>query len=71
VAYLVAGSEPKPGMIAMKMFCSQNLPAYMNPDSFVFIDSLPRTSTNKVDYQALMRTIHQEAQEAGSNGNTK
>jgi amino acid adenylation domain-containing protein len=57
VAYLVAGSEPKPGMIAMKMFCSQNLPAYMNPDSFVFMDSLPRTSTNKVDYQALMRTI--------------
>ena len=53
IAYLVAGSEPKPGVIEMKMFCGKNLPNYMNPDSFVFMDSLPRTSTNKVDYQSL------------------
>jgi acyl-coenzyme A synthetase/AMP-(fatty) acid ligase len=25
----------------------------MNPDVFVFLDALPRTSTNKVDYQSL------------------
>lgn len=54
-AYLVAGSEPNPGVIELKMFCARHLPSYMNPDSFVFMKSLPRTSTNKVDYQALMR----------------
>jgi hypothetical protein len=27
----------------------------MNPDIFLFVDSLPRTSTNKVDYQGLTR----------------
>lgn len=57
VAYLAAGSDPKPGVIEMKMFCGQNLPNYMNPDSFVFMDSLPRTSTNKVDYQALLKKL--------------
>jgi amino acid adenylation domain-containing protein len=61
VAYLVAGADPKPGMIEMKMFCAQNLPSYMNPDSFVFMNSLPRTSTNKVDYQALVRKLLQDA----------
>lgn len=60
VAYLVAGSDPKPGVIEMKMFCGQNLPNYMNPDSFVFMDSLPRTSTNKVDYQMLLRKLRED-----------
>ena len=36
------------------MFCGRALPAYMNPDAFVVVDALPRTSTNKVDYQSLM-----------------
>ncbi len=61
VAYLVAGAEPRPGVIEMKMFCAQHLPAYMNPDLFVFLDSLPRTSTNKVDYQALTRKFQEGA----------
>ncbi len=59
VAYLVGG-ERKPSVIEMKMFCARNLQAYMNPDQFVFVDSLPRTSTNKVDYQALERQFQQE-----------
>ena len=29
----------------------------MNPDVFVFLDELPRTSTNKVNYQELIRTV--------------
>ena len=57
VAYLVAEADSKPGVIELKMFCAQNLPSYMNPDSFVFVDSLPRTSTNKVDYQMLLRKL--------------
>jgi hypothetical protein len=33
----------------------------MNPDVFVFLDALPRTSTNKVDYQSLTRLQQQGA----------
>ncbi len=60
VAYLVANGEPKPGVIEMKMFCAQHLPAYMNPDLFVFTEALPRTSTNKVDYQGLASKYQQD-----------
>jgi non-ribosomal peptide synthetase component E (peptide arylation enzyme) len=60
VAYLAGSPERKPGVIEMKMFCAQRLPAYMNPDQFVFMESLPRTSTNKVDYQALTRKFQQD-----------
>jgi amino acid adenylation domain-containing protein len=54
VSYLVAPEDTSPSIVEMKMFCNQHLPTYMNPDLFVFTDSLPRTSTNKVDYRALM-----------------
>ncbi len=55
VSYLVARESPHPSIVEMKMFCNQHLPAYMNPDIFVFVEDLPRTSTNKVDYQSLIR----------------
>jgi amino acid adenylation domain-containing protein len=55
ISYLVSAGDKQPSIIGMKSFCNQHLPAYMNPDIFVFVDSLPRTSTNKVDYQALIR----------------
>ena len=58
-AYLVVAHEPPPGIIQMKMFCASLLPAYMNPDVFVFLDRLPRTSTNKVDYQSLKQQFEQ------------
>ena len=44
---------PAPSIIELKTFCAQALPAYMSPDAFVVLDALPRTSTDKVDYQAL------------------
>ena len=54
-AYLsTAAGGQRPSIIEMKSFCNRNLPTYMNPDVFVFLDDLPRTSTNKVDYQALL-----------------
>jgi len=55
IAFLEAQGEPRPGIIEMKMFCGRYLPAYMSPDVFTFADSLPRTSTDKTDYQALVR----------------
>jgi amino acid adenylation domain-containing protein len=47
--------DARPSIVEMKVFCNRHLPAYMNPDVFVFMDSLPRTSTDKLDYQALIR----------------
>jgi len=55
ICYLAAPQEPRPSIVEMKTFCNQHLPAYMNPDVFVFTEGLPRTSSNKVDYQALIR----------------
>jgi acyl-coenzyme A synthetase/AMP-(fatty) acid ligase len=40
-------------MIELKRFCVENLPSYMVPDIFRFLDSLPKTSTDKIDYQGL------------------
>ena len=53
IGYVVAGKDPKPDILQMKVFVAKELPAYMSPDVFVFLDSLPRTSTEKTDYQTL------------------
>ena len=37
----------------MKRHCTVYLPHYMVPDSITFVNSLPATSTDKVDYQRL------------------
>jgi acyl-coenzyme A synthetase/AMP-(fatty) acid ligase len=56
VAYLAARqAAQRPSIIELKAFCARNLPSYMSPDVFQFLDALPRTSTNKVDYQGLTR----------------
>lgn len=40
-------------IVALKKASSQALPPYMIPDVFTVVEALPRTSTNKVDLQAL------------------
>jgi amino acid adenylation domain-containing protein len=40
-------------IIELKKFCSENLPLYMVPDTFCSLESLPKTSTDKIDYQRL------------------
>jgi len=47
--------KDRPSIIELKGFSSRHLPAYMIPDAFAFFDALPRTSTDKVDYQTLTR----------------
>ncbi len=37
----------------MKRFCAEHLPLYMIPDRFIWLDELPKTSTDKIDYQRL------------------
>ncbi|MGH8223645.1 MAG: AMP-binding protein, partial [Woeseiaceae bacterium] len=46
------GSD-RPSIIKLKQFCMENLPAYMIPDRFSVQPSLPKTATDKVDYQRL------------------
>jgi amino acid adenylation domain-containing protein len=40
--------------IALKTYSSQALPPYMIPDLFEVLPALPRTSTDKIDYRALL-----------------
>jgi amino acid adenylation domain-containing protein len=57
VACLSCHDRQAPSIIEMKTFCASHLPTYMSPDRFVFLDRLPRTSTDKVDYQTLRQEI--------------
>ncbi len=52
-AFVAAHAGQKLSIIALKSFCSKNLPVYMVPDLFSFHDSLPTTSTDKIAYEAL------------------
>ncbi|MBM3320274.1 MAG: amino acid adenylation domain-containing protein [Candidatus Eisenbacteria bacterium] len=47
-----AGSE-RPSIVELKRFSAENLPRYMIPDEFRFVDVIPKTSTDKIDYQRL------------------
>jgi acyl-coenzyme A synthetase/AMP-(fatty) acid ligase len=52
-AFVSHHKDSRPSIIELKQFCVQNLPSYMVPDLFSFLDFLPKTSTNKIDYQKL------------------
>jgi amino acid adenylation domain-containing protein len=55
VAHIATDGGTKLSLIALKRFCSESLPLYMVPDAFQFHAQLPKTSTDKLDYQALTR----------------
>ncbi|NND71936.1 MAG: amino acid adenylation domain-containing protein [Rhodothermales bacterium] len=52
-AFVSTNDGERIGLIAMKQFCSKNLPLYMIPDKFDYQPELPKTSTDKIDYQKL------------------
>jgi acyl-coenzyme A synthetase/AMP-(fatty) acid ligase len=52
-AHLVTPDGGKISMIQLKKFCSERIPVYMVPDTFTFHAQLPKTSTDKTDYQSL------------------
>jgi amino acid adenylation domain-containing protein len=52
-AFLSCRDGQRPSLVQLKRFCAENLPLYMVPDTFDFVDALPKTSTDKVDYQRL------------------
>jgi acyl-coenzyme A synthetase/AMP-(fatty) acid ligase len=53
-AFLAWSGSAKPSVVRMKQFCAEQLPLYMIPDEFAFRDALPKTSTDKIDYQRLL-----------------
>ncbi len=52
-AHLSTKGGQRLSLVKLKHFCSEHLPVYMVPDQFAFHESLPKTSTGKVDFQAL------------------
>jgi acyl-coenzyme A synthetase/AMP-(fatty) acid ligase len=52
-AFLACREGPRPSVIELKGFCVSHLPSYMVPDLFAFAEALPKTSTDKIDYQRL------------------
>jgi amino acid adenylation domain-containing protein len=52
-AHLACKDGKKLSMVELKSFCSEHIPVYMIPDVFRFHPFLPKTSTDKVDYQTL------------------
>lgn len=54
-AHVVSRSGERISVIALKRHCAERIPLYMVPDTFRFYDVLPKTSTDKTDYQVLAR----------------
>ena len=54
-AFVSPKGDGKLSVISLRAFCAKNLPGYMIPDRIVVLERLPRTSTNKVDYQQLKK----------------
>lgn len=53
VAYLVSEQEELPKITELRKFIIEELPEFMVPSAFVFLDSLPVTPSGKVDRKAL------------------
>lgn len=52
-AFVVLRNSQEKSVIKMKEYCMNHLPSYMVPNDFIFVEDLPQTSSNKVDYQKL------------------
>ena len=53
VAYVVASTEPAPTVSMLRQALTAALPAHMIPSVFVFLDTLPLTTTGKIDRRTL------------------
>jgi amino acid adenylation domain-containing protein len=56
-AFIAPSAERSPTIIELKQHCAAALPPYMSPDIFVVRSSLPKTSTDKIDYQGLRASL--------------
>jgi len=56
-AFLTCNGDGRPSLIELKRFSAENLPKYMIPDRFSIQPQLPKTSTDKIDYQRLKQLV--------------
>ncbi len=54
MAYLIPSSRPVPTAAQLRRFLQPQLPDYMIPAHFIFVEAYPLTPNNKVDRKALM-----------------
>ena len=52
-AFIAWNDTAPPSTVELKRFSSRHLPLYMVPDQFSIVPELPKTSTDKIDYQRL------------------
>jgi acyl-coenzyme A synthetase/AMP-(fatty) acid ligase len=57
IAFVSSADGKKLSVISLKQYCAGRLPLYMVPDRFDQRPALPRTSTDKVDYQKLIQLL--------------
>ena len=57
LAFVGCPGEAQPSIIALKQHCADVLPLYMVPDRFLVRTALPKTSTDKIDYQRLLAEV--------------
>lgn len=57
IVAVIACEATQPSIVELKTFCGARIPAYMSPDRFAFRDALPKTSTDKIDYQSLCTQV--------------
>lgn len=53
IAYVVPAGEQRPTVTELRRALHVQLPDYMVPAAFVFLDTLPLTANGKIDYKAL------------------
>jgi amino acid adenylation domain-containing protein/thioester reductase-like protein len=53
VAYIVAKEKPTPPIYELRSALKDQLPHYMVPSAFIFLDALPRSANGKLDRDAL------------------
>jgi acyl carrier protein len=53
VAYVVCQERPAPSQAELRSFLRAEIPEYMVPSLFVFLETMPLTANNKVDRKAL------------------
>lgn len=53
IAFINWDVPDQPSIVTLKKHCADNLMSYMIPDRFKVLPTLPKTSTDKIDYQKL------------------
>ncbi|HET7845573.1 MAG TPA: non-ribosomal peptide synthetase, partial [Xanthomonadales bacterium] len=65
VAWVVRAGPDAPDVAQLRAHARKRLPAYLQPSRYLFVERIPTTSNNKIDYRALPEPGRHEAGGAG------